>query len=202
MKETLITILRDRQTSIAEFRQASDLLTTTLAGECGAVLPKITSTINTPLAKTEGKSFKRDPVLVPILRSGVVMLQPFLHFFPQAKVGFVGTQRDEVTTIAALYYKKLPALDSETPIFLLDPTIATGKSASLAIDILKNAGCYEKNITLISFFAAPQGVEQIQKMCPHVRIIVAQVDKSLDAKRRIMPGLGDFGDRYFGTMDE
>lgn len=199
MKKTLITILRNRNTSVEQFRQATDQLGTVLAVESDALFPKATQLVDTPLAQTYGVRFKHEPVLVPILRSGLVLLPPFLRFHPKARVGFIGTRRDEKTAIPELYYSNLPQFNADSPILLLDPMIATGGSAALAINVLKKAGAVEKQITLIAFIASPEGIMRFQKECPEVGLVVAQVDEGLDEKKRIIPGLGDFGDRYFGT---
>lgn len=201
MKKTLITILRNRNASIEEYRQATDQLGTVLAVECDALFPKATIFVDTPLARTHGTSFKHESVLVPILRSGLVLLPPFMRFHPGASVGFIGTRRDEKTAIPELYYKKLPPFTPDNPILLLDPMIATGGSATLAVKVLKEAGAVEKQITLIAFIAAPEGISHFQQECPEVGLVVAQVDEGLDEKKRIIPGLGDFGDRYFCTND-
>lgn len=199
MKKTLVTLLRNRNTSIEVFRQATDQLGTVLAVECDALFPKAIMFVDTPLARTHGVCFKHESVLVPILRSGLVLLPPFMRFHPGASVGFIGTRRNEKTAIPELYYSKLPAFHHNNPILLLDPMIATGGSAALAVKVLKAAGAIEKQITLIAFIASPDGITRFQKECPEVGLVVAQVDEGLDEKKRIIPGLGDFGDRYFGT---
>jgi uracil phosphoribosyltransferase len=200
MKKTLITVLRNRDTSVEQFRQATDQLGMVLAVECDALFPKATTTVETPLARTYGTCFKHEFVLVPILRSGLTLLQPFLRFHSGAGIGFIGARRDERTAIPELYYKNLPSFDHTNPILLLDPMIATGGSATLAVKILKEAGALEKQITLIAFIAAPEGIKRFQSECPEVGLVVAQVDEGLDEQMRIIPGLGDFGDRYFGTI--
>lgn len=199
MKKTLITILRNQNSSIEQYRQATDQLGTVLAVECDALFPKTTIFVDTPLARTHGVAFKHESVLVPILRSGLVLLPPFMRFHPRASVGFIGIRRDEKTALPGLYYSKLPPFNSDNPILLLDPMIATGGSAALAVKTLKAAGALEKQITLISFIASPDGITNFQKECPEVGLVVAQVDEGLDERKRIIPGLGDFGDRYFGT---
>lgn len=199
MKKTLITLLRDRNTPIDQYRQAAYQLGIVLAVECDALFPKATLFVDTPLAHTHGVCFKHEFVLIPILRSGLVLLPPFMSFHPKATVGFIGTRRDEITAIPELYYSKLPPFNADNPILLLDPMIATGGSAALAVKVLKAAGAKEKQITLISFIAAPEGITRFQKECPEVGLVVAQVDEGLDDQKRIIPGLGDFGDRYFGT---
>lgn len=202
MKKTLITILRNRNTSIEQYRQAADQLATVLAVECDILFPKATCFVDTPLARTHGVCFKHEFVLVPILRSGLVLLPPFMRFHPGASIGFIGTRRDEKTAIPELYYTKLPPFNQDNPILLLDPMIATGGSAALAVQVLKAAGAVEKQITLIAFIASPDGIARFQKECPDVGLVVAQVDEGLDEQKRILPGLGDFGDRYFGTSNE
>jgi len=200
MKRTLITILRDRNSTIEQFREASDQLGTVLAVECDALFPKAALFVDTPLARTHGVRFKHESVLVPILRSGLALLPPFMSFHPKARVGFIGARRDEKTAIPELYYMKLPEFGPHDPILLLDPMIATGGSATLAVKVLKNAGALEKQITLIAFIASPEGVTRFQKECPEVGLVVAQIDEGLNDQNWIIPGLGDFGDRYFGTM--
>lgn len=199
MKKTLITILRNRNTSVEQYRQAADQLGTVLAVECDTLFPKTTVFVDTPLARAQGECFKHEFVLIPILRSGLVLLPPFMRFHPGASVGFIGARRDEKTAIPELYYTKLPPFTHDNPILLLDPMIATGGSAALAVKVLKEAGAIEKQITLISFIASPEGITRFQNECPEVGLVVAQVDEGLDAQKWIIPGLGDFGDRYFGT---
>ena len=143
--------------------------------------------------------FKHPPVFIPILRSGLVTLPSFMKFHPGASVAFIGARRDEQTAIPELYYSKLPPFTLDNQILLLDPMIATGGSSSLAVKILKDAGALEKQITLISFIDAPQGIKRFKMECPDVGLVVAQIDEGLDAQMRIIPCLGDFGDRYFGT---
>lgn len=201
MKKTLITVLRNRNTSTEQYRQAADQLATVLAVECDALFPKATLFVDTPLARTQGVCYKHEPVLVPILRSGLVLLPPFMRFHPGASIGFIGTRRDEKTAIPELYYTKLPPFSHDNPILLLDPMIATGGSAALAVQVLKGAGAIEKQITLIAFIASQDGIVRFQKECPDVGLVVAQVDEGLDEQKRIIPGLGDFGDRYFGTYN-
>jgi uracil phosphoribosyltransferase len=200
MKKTLVTVLRNKNATMEEYRQATDQLGTVLAVECDALFPKATVFVDTPLARTHGTCFKHESVLVPILRSGLVLLPPFMRFHPGASVGFIGIRRDEETALPELYYNKLPEFTVDNPILILDPMIATGGSAAMAVKVLKAAGAVEKQMTLISFIASPEGITRFQKECPEVGLVVAQVDEGLDDQKRILPGLGDFGDRYFGTV--
>lgn len=202
MKKKLMTVLRNRNTCTEKYREAADQLGTVLAVECDTLFPKTTMFVDTPLARTQGVCLKQKFVLVPILRSGLVLLPPFIRFYPESTVGFIGIRRDEKTAAPELYYTKLPCFNHENAILLLDPMIATGGSATLAVKILKEAGAVEKQITLISFIASPEGMDRFKKECPEARLVVAQVDDGLDEQKRILPGLGDFGDRYFGTNNK
>lgn len=202
MKSLLITTLRNKSTPREQFRRAAKELATLLAIEAADLFEMEEKSVATPLATTQGYFRKRECLLVPILRSGLVMLSPFLDLYPAAKVGFIGAKRDEKTAIAKLYYSNIPPIEKDAPIFLLDPMIATGGSASLAVDLLKEAGADEKNITLISFIAAPEGVAAFLSHCKKAQCRVAQVDEKLTPDKWILPGLGDFGDRYFGTESE
>lgn len=199
MKKILISILRNQNTMIEAYRQAAEQLSTLLAIESSQFLPRQTLLIQTPLAQTNGVYLENNMILVPVLRSGLVLLPSFLHFYPKARVGFIGARRDEKTAIAELYYLKLPALSSDTNILILDPMIATGGTASLAIKTLIESGAEEKKITLISFISSPDGRKRLQEEYPNVGLLIAQIDEGLDPAKRIIPGLGDFGDRYFGN---
>ena len=200
MKETLITALRDRRTTCEEFRRAADRLSTLLAIESSELLPHNDVTVETPLAKAHCSTLAEEVVLVPILRSGLTLLFPFLQYYPKARVGFLGERRDEVTAIPELYYQKLPVIADNDSVLILDPMIATAGSAILAVKILKDAGVREEQMTLVTMIGAPEGILRFKKECPKVGFICAQIDQALNAHKFIMPGLGDFGDRYFGTI--
>lgn len=200
MKKILISAMRDRNASLEHYRQAAYQLGLVLAMESEARIPKTKWMINTPLALAKGERFQSQVILVPILRSGLVLLPPFLKFFPESPIGFIGMRRDEQTAQPMLYYSNLPTITSESLIFLLDPMIATGGSASLGVNILKKAGALESNISLISFIASPEGIAHFNAECPEAGLNVAEIDEGLDPKKFIVPGLGDFGDRYFGTL--
>lgn len=199
MKDVLLTRLRDRSSSVEEFRAAAERLGELLAIEAAAKIARTSISVETPLATTRGATFKSRVMLVPILRSGLIFLWPFLRFYPDALVGFIGARRDEVTAIPELYYIQLPVFAPDTPILILDPMLATGGSAHLAVDLLKKAGAHESQITLVSAIAAPEGIQHLKETSPQVMIIAAQVDEKLNKDKFIHPGLGDFGDRYFGT---
>lgn len=197
MKTVLMSALRDQGASVEQFRMASDQLGLLLAIESGAKLIKAEETIKTPFGFAKGEKLAQEVVLVPILRSGLVLLPPFLKFYPSSLIGFIGMKRDEETAIPKLYYENLPAITSKQTLFLLDPMIATGGSSCLAVKRLIEAGALEENITLVSFIASPEGIARFKQEAKKANLIVAQIDEGLNSKKFIIPGLGDFGDRYF-----
>lgn len=201
MKETLITILRNRTTNTVEFRRAAHKIGYILASEAAAYLHPEAVTVETPLAKTSGRLYKNRVILVPVLRAGLALLSTFLHFFDDALVGMLGVERNEETAQGHGYFQKLPKLQTCDDVLLLDPMIATGGTGVLAIERLLERGASEERITYISVISAPEGLELVKKKYPKINVVTAQVDESLNAKRFILPGLGDFGDRYYGTLE-
>ncbi|MFA5075317.1 MAG: uracil phosphoribosyltransferase [Candidatus Babeliales bacterium] len=200
MKEILISILRNKNTDMESFRKASSKLAYILANEACQYLEKETEDIETPIKTALGVTLKNDIILVPILRSALALLPAFLEFYPKAKVGFVGLKRDEQTAIAHLYYKNFPKVKESDDVILLDPMIATGGSGCDAIKLLKEDGIKEEKIIFVAVISAKKGIERIKKEFSKVRIICAQNDLELNKDSYIIPGLGDFGDRYFGTL--
>ncbi len=199
MKNSLLTILRDKKTSCAGFRQAANNLATMLASEVASSLEEEPVTVETPLGNGSGKRLAHSIYLLPILRAGTVFLPPFLHLFPDAKVGFFGIRRDEKTAAPMPYYENLPPIGPSDDILLLDPMIATGGSALWALDRLASLSIPETRIRLVGIIASVEGVQRIKIKYPHLKIFVVAEDPSLDPKKFIVPGLGDFGDRYFGN---
>ena len=153
--------------------------------------------VETPLQTTDGSSLLRPIVLVPILRAGLGMLDGILQITPEASVGHIGLYRDEETLRPVKYYSRLPANTATSEILLLDPMLATGHSACEAVSILKAQGA--KHIQLICVVACPPGIAEMHLLHPDVRIVTAAIDGQLDERGYIVPGLGDAGDRYFGT---
>lgn len=150
----------------------------------------------TPLEETSGRSLAQPLVAVPILRAGLGMLDPVVELFPEVRVGYIGLERDEATFQASEYYAKLPKLDDAST-FVLDPMLATGGSASAAIESVKKAGA--ASVRMVSVVAAPEGIEILNRDHPDVDIFTAARDRELNENAYILPGLGDFGDRLFGT---
>ena len=200
MKKVLLSILRDKNTDIKKFRQTAQELAYLLACETGNLLEKENININTPIDKTTGTKFKNDIVFVPILRAALSLLPPFLDFFKYAKVGFLGLRRDEKTAIANLYYKNLPEIKKTDDVIILDPMIATGGSGIKAIEILKEVGVLEKKIIFVAIICSKIGVDEIKAKFPKVKLIYVEQDENLSSTKFIVPGLGDFGDRFFGTV--
>lgn len=195
--ENALVVLRSVDTSTDEFRRQARLLTLILAFHVLHDLPERQVTVQSPLEETEGRVINRSVIFVPVLRAGLAMLDAMSDFVPGSKVGFVGLERDERTAIARSYYQKLPSHLESGETIILDPMLATGGSAVATVDLLKEhrAG----SIRLACVVAAPEGIALLQDRHPDVRIFTAAVDRALDERKFILPGLGDFGDRYFGT---
>lgn len=192
-----ITILRSTETETAAFRQAMARVATILAYFSLKDLPLRESTIRTPIQSTKGFEIDTDIIIVPILRAGLSLVDAIINFVPDAKVGHLGMYRDETTHQPVDYYSNIPKGIPEGLVLLVDPMLATGGSADDAISYLKKQGA--KNIRFISLISAPEGLEKITKKHPDVSIITAAVDEKLNDDAFIVPGLGDAGDRYFGT---
>ena len=194
--EDVLSILRDATTPREDFRRLTKKLSSLLVFEASRDLPMRHVDIETPLERTTGGRLNAEIVLVPVLRAGMGMLDVLLELFPGASVGYVGLERDEETAVARRYYLKLPDLP-DRHVFLLDPMLATGGSALAAIEALREQGA--RSIRLLCIVAAPEGVALLEKHCPEVSIYTAAIDRRLDERKYILPGLGDFGDRLFGT---
>lgn len=192
----LLTHLRDRTTKPALFRTIAAHLTTLLALEATKDFPTIARPIETPLEAIDSEVLDGGLVIVAILRAGLSMCDPILDLFPDVSVGYIGLERDEETAEARCYYGKLPKLEGK-PVLVVDPMLATGGSACQAIQRVKDAGGAQ--ISLVCVVAAPEGVAVVEAAHPDVRIVAAALDRELNTKKYIMPGLGDFGDRLFGT---
>jgi len=195
--EHSLTILRDKETGTAEFRRNANIVSKILIIEATKYLTLQDKSITTPLAPMTGKKLTDDIVVVPVLRAGLAMLFALQDFLPSVAVGFIGLERDEKTAIAREYYKKLPAIFATHHVFVVDPMLATGGSFDDTISALKEKGA--QHISIVSIVSAPEGIERIQKNHSDVTIVTAAVDETLNDKKYIVPGLGDFGDRYFGT---
>ncbi|BCW95690.1 MAG: uracil phosphoribosyltransferase [Fimbriimonadales bacterium] len=192
----ILTRLRDATTEPAQFRALARQLTLLLAIEATRDLPIREHIVQTPLEPTQGHSLAQPIVAVPILRAGLGMLEAITELFTEVRVGYIGLERDEATAVARAYYCKLPPI-GESRVLLLDPMLATGGSAAQAIEVLLNAGA--QDIVHICVVAAPEGVRLLNERFPQVRIVAASIDRALNDRKFILPGLGDFGDRLYGT---
>ena len=189
--------LRHNNTPPHKFRMLLEDISLLLFYEAGRLLPLKPMPIRTPLEETEGFRLSKEIVLVPILRAGMGMVNGIVKLFPAVQVGMVGMYRDEETLQPVDYYLRLPDNLHRKEVFLLDPMLATGGSARNAVDILKKNGA--RHIYMISIIAAPEGVQLMLDYHPTIPIFTAALDRQLNDKGFILPGLGDAGDRYFGT---
>ena len=190
-------MLRDKNTSTKEFRELVNEITKLLTYEATRELPVEDTTVETPVAEAQCKKITKDIVVVPILRAGLGMVDGFHDLIPSSKIGHIGLYRDPDTLTPVEYYCKVPKNLEESKVFLLDPMLATGKTAEAAIEFLKERGA--KDVTMLCVIAAPEGVKTVQKAFDDVDVYTAAYDVKLNEKGYIVPGLGDAGDRIFGT---
>ena len=190
--------LRDSATQPEEFRVLTRRVITFLLYEATRDLPVREGSVQTPLTEARVRRVEKEVVAIPVLRAGLGLLGPVLELLPRVSVGYIGLERDEETAVARIYYKKLPSMEGKVPL-LLDPMLATGGSAAQALDLIKEAG--GRNPLMICVVAAPEGVKVLEERHPEVKIYTAALDEGLNDRAFIVPGLGDFGDRLFGTGD-
>ena len=193
-----LTILRNRKTSSSLFRQTMNEISYLIAAEALKQLKFKKVLIQTPLKKTLGKNLSKSIVIVPILRAGLGLVEGFIKLLPNAEKGHIGLYRDEQTYKPVEYLCKLPKVKNKFFI-VLDPMLATGNSSIEAINLIKQSGVKISNIMLVSLLVAPEGLNNIQKVHPSLKIFTASIDKGLNKNKFIIPGLGDAGDRYMGT---
>lgn len=192
----VITRLRDRATEPAAFRALAHQVGLMLALEATRDLPTRSYAVNTPLEAHTGSALASGLVVVPVLRAGLGMVQPWIDLFPEVSVGYVGLERDHQTALPRSYYCKLPPLVGKR-VLCVDPMLATGGSAVMALDLLREQGATD--LALVVIVAAPEGVAAVEAKHPDVPIFTAALDRELNDKKYILPGLGDFGDRLYGT---
>ena len=193
-----ITILRDVNTDGEKFRSAVSRISVILAVDLIKNVKLKEIMVESPLEKTKGYKLANDIVVVPVLRAGLGMVNGFLQVLPDAKIGHIGLERDEETLTPKEYYFKTPGNLKEHSVIVVDPMLATGGSASAALSFLKNRGAIKPIFTCI--VAAPEGIEKLKEEHPDVNIFAAALDRELNDKGYILPGLGDAGDRTFGTL--
>ncbi len=193
-----ISMLRDKNTSVKDFRELVYEISLLMGYEATRDLDMIDREVETPITKTTGHFINKQVALVPVLRAGLGMVDALMSLIPAAKVGHIGLYRDHETHEPVEYYCKLPPDISERQVIVLDPMLATGGSAAAAIDFIKKRG--GKRIKLMCIIAAPEGVEAIMKAHPDIELFCGVIDERLNENCYIIPGLGDAGDRLFGTI--
>ena len=191
-----LTTLRDEQTNSAAFRAALRDLTLMLVYEATRDAPRETVTVRTPLAEAVGTRLANPPLLVPVLRAGLGMVDQAHALLPGARVGFVGVARDEETALPVPYLESLPDDLRGQPVIVLDPMLATGGSMTYTLGLLQRRGA--DDITALCVVVAPEGIAALEKAAPNVRVFTAAIDDGLNEIKYIVPGLGDAGDRQFG----
>jgi uracil phosphoribosyltransferase len=193
----LLLALRDERTPPDVFRALTKRLTTVLVLEATRELPTKSKTVLTPLEETSGRILEGPIAAVPILRAGLGMLDAVVDLFPEVRVGYLGLERDEATFQPSEYYAKLPRLrDAFT--LVLDPMLATGGSAQAALRSVKEGGA--SAIRMVSVVSAPEGIKALEESHPDVDVVTTAIDRELNEHAYILPGLGDMGDRLFGTL--
>jgi uracil phosphoribosyltransferase len=194
--DTLAT-LRDVSTPPETFRHMAVRISLLLASEATRDIPTVAVSVQTPLGPASGRRIRDGVVVVPVLRAGLGMLDAVLELIPTARVGHIGLQRDEITAVASQYYSKLPPDLSESFVLMIDPMLATGGSAVAGLDLIRRAG--GRDVRMICIVAAPEGIALVEQHHPDVHIYAPVIDEGLNAHKFIVPGLGDFGDRLYGT---
>lgn len=192
-----LTILRDKRTGPQEFRRVMSEAAALMIYEATRTLELEVKAVATPLARTKGHVLKREVVLVPVLRAGLGMMEAILRLIPRARVGFIGLKRDEKSLNPLFYHKSLPKDLRHHEVILIDPMLATGGSTVTALDLIKELG--GRRIRVVNLVAAPEGIAMVQKSHPGIPIYTAAIDKQLNERGFILPGLGDAGDRLFGV---
>lgn len=200
IEKVAMSTLRKRETEQVAFCAASDIISYALAHAASSFRGLREVSIQTPLTETTGYEFTDNVVLLPILRAGTAMLGPFKNIFPTARVAYLLLQRNEETAEPEAYYDKFPDIQEDEKVMIIDPMLATGGSMAYTIKELLNRGIPEERIIVVSILAAPEGIKRIQSEFPKVPILTAAIDDHLNEHAFIVPGLGDFGDRYHGTV--
>lgn len=193
-----LATLRDKTTPPEVFRRMAVRISLLLAAEATRDIPAEATTVDTPIGPAAGRRVSDGVVVVPVLRAGLGMLDAVLELIPSARVGHIGLQRDEITAVASQYYSKLPRDLTGSFVLMIDPMLATGGSAVAALDLIRHAGA--RTIKMICIVAAPEGIALVERHHPDVHIYTPVVDDGLNAHKFIVPGLGDFGDRLYGTL--
>ena len=196
LKDHYLTNLRDKNTDFDTFRDSASKLSYFLVVEATKHLTTLTKEINTPLTKTQGLQIENNSVAISVLRAGLGLMDGVQQLIPNISFGYIGVQRNEETAQPENYYEKLPDLEDKN-VFILEPMLATGGSLSFAIETVKRYN--PKNIHALTVISAPEGINKIKENHPDITLVTASIDEKLDDNWYIVPGLGDMGDRLFGT---
>ncbi|MEC7838737.1 MAG: uracil phosphoribosyltransferase [Chlamydiota bacterium] len=199
VKDQLLTILRDVKTPISEFRRTTEKLTEILVVESMTLLENKPHKITTPITEMTGSKLDNHVVLIPVLRAGLAMLPIFLKYFEEASTGFFGFNRDKTTYEANMYFANIPNILPNTKVILIDPILATGNTTCSAVTYLNKMGVEDRQIIFAGILAAPEGKNHLETTHPEIKMVIGAVDKRLNEVGYIVPGIGDFGDRFFGT---
>jgi len=199
LAQTLLGSLRRKDLPRSQYRQCAHQLALCMAEQAADHLETASIAIQTPMGNTTIPTFKDPLILVPILRSGLVLLPAFIEYFPDAAIGCLGMKRDEKTAIPHLYYKNMPPIKGTETLIILDPMVATGGSALAALEIITKMPVQPKRLMFVGIIGSQQGVDVVKKAYPHLTMLITHIDPKLNDKKFIVPGLGDFGDRFFGT---
>ncbi len=197
LKDYYLTILRDKNTTVEDFRTYTSKLSYLLILEGTRNISLLKKVIETPLIKTDGYEIENENVAVSVLRAGLGLVDGVKDLIPNISFGYIGVQRNEETAEPEYYYENLPNLKNKN-VFILEPMLATGGSLSFAIDKVKESS--PKNIIALTVISAPEGIKKIEKTHPDITIVTANIDEKLNENWYIVPGLGDMGDRLFGTI--
>ena len=195
--EHVLATLRDKNTSAYEYRINVGRIASIVLMKALETLPTEKSVVETPLASCVVKKLKGKIVFTPVLRAGLSLLNTAIQLVPEASIGYFGLQRNEETALPEVYYEKIPVLN-DAHVFLLDPMLATGGSAAYSIESVMKRN--PKSISLVSIVSSEEGIKHIQSRFPEVKIYTVAVDEILNERKFIVPGLGDFGDRFHGTL--
>lgn len=193
-----LTVLRDKHTDVERFRQLLSEIAMLMVFQSTTDMPVRERIVETPIGLCRGVALADRVTIVPILRAGLGMTDGIIRLIPEARIGHVGIRRNEETLLPTVYYTKLPADIADSEVIMVDPMLATGGSIAKAIDVVKARGA--SRIRLLCLVAAPEGIEQVHSMHADVPIFTAAIDERLDERGYIVPGLGDAGDRVFGTL--
>lgn len=200
-EQILMTRLRDKNTSITEFREISKKLASLLVLKAAETLPTASIKVETPISKCRGLTYAGSVDLVSVMRSGDAILDTFIDHFPKANISKILVQRNEKTAEAIFKYMKLsPTLNADSHVIITEPMIATGGTLGVVIDLLKERGVKEENIVIASICTCPEGLLVLNEKFPKINVVMTVMDDRLNEKKYIIPGIGDFGDRYFGTL--